>query len=90
MNQALEDKDKQLALAQKEAKTKTKLAEEKLAWVGKMEEVIKTLKAATGVAKGEAFEWEKKCKDQVSAFEHEKKTLEEKVAQLLEKKNALE
>ena len=79
MQHALEDKDKQLALAQQEARTKTKTAEEKLAAVGKLEE-IKTLKAVVGVEKGEASEWEKKCKDQTGVFEQEKKTMEEKVA----------
>ena len=29
------------------------------------------------MAKGEASEWEKKCKDQAGVFEQEKKTLEE-------------
>ena len=77
-------------MAQKYARTKSKTAEEKLALVDKLEEEIKTLKAAAVAAKGEASEWEKKCKDQTSVFEQEKKTLGEKVAQLLEKKNALE
>nr|XP_045089398.1 sarcolemmal membrane-associated protein-like [Aegilops tauschii subsp. strangulata] len=86
----IRDKDKMLALAQKEARIKTKTAEEELASVGKLEEEIKTLKASTEVAKGEASEWEKKCKDQSSVFEQEKNSLEEKVTQLLGKKGALE
>ena len=47
MKRALESK-KDLAVAQKEARTKTKLTNEKLASVRKLEEEIKTLKAAVG------------------------------------------
>nr|XP_045088705.1 uncharacterized protein LOC120973634 [Aegilops tauschii subsp. strangulata]XP_045088706.1 uncharacterized protein LOC120973634 [Aegilops tauschii subsp. strangulata] len=89
MKQALENKDKELAMAQKEAKTKTKLVDEKLASVSKLEKEIETLKAAAA-AKGESAEWEKKCTGQAAVFEQEKQTLEEKVTQLTEKKNALE
>ena len=91
MKQALENKDKDLALAQKEARTKTKLTEEKMASVGKLEEGMKALKAdAAAATKGGSFEWEKKCKDQASTSEQEKRTLDEKVAQILNNKNALE
>ena len=82
--------DKDLSLAQKEARTKTKLAGEKLASVGKLEEEIKDLKAAVAAAKGESSKWKKKCEDQAGAFAQEKQTLEEMVMQLTEKKNALE
>nr|XP_040258393.1 GRIP domain-containing protein C119.12-like [Aegilops tauschii subsp. strangulata] len=89
MKRALESK-KDLAVAQKEARTKTKLTNEKLASVRKLEEEIKDVKAAVAAAKGESSEWEKKCKDQADTFAQEKQTLEEKVAPLTEKKNSLE
>ena len=47
MKHALENKDRELVLAQKEARTKTKLAEKKLALIDKLEEEIKALKAST-------------------------------------------
>ena len=51
---------------------------------------MKNLKAVVVATKGKSSKWENKCKDQASTFDQEKKTLEEKVAHLLEKKNALE
>ena len=46
MKEALEKKDLDLAAAQKEAREKTKLADQKLASVGKLEEDNATLKTA--------------------------------------------
>ena len=55
-----------------------------------MEKEIESLKTAATTVKGESSKWEKKCKVQASALRKEKQILEEKVAQLVEKKNALE
>jgi hypothetical protein len=97
MKQALEDKDKELALAQKEARSKTKAAEEKLASVSKLEEEVRTLIAAAEAARNEISElrktnaeWETKHSAQASVFEGEKKTLDDQIVKLLEKKGELE
>ena len=50
MKEALEHKDLDLAAAQKEAREKTKLADEKLASVGKLEDENATLKTAVSDA----------------------------------------
>ena len=60
MKQALENKDKDLAMAQKEARTKTKLADEKLGSVGKLEDEIKDLKAIISVSTQEKAKLEEK------------------------------
>ena len=53
MKEALEQKDMDLAAAQKEAREKTKLADEKLASVGKLEDENATLKTAVSDANRE-------------------------------------
>ena len=53
MKEALEQKDLDLAAAQKEAREKTKLADEKLASVGKLEDKNATLKTAVSDANRE-------------------------------------
>ena len=53
MKEALEQKDLDLAAAQKEAREKTKLADEKLALVGKLEDENATLKTAVSDANRE-------------------------------------
>ena len=54
MKEALKKKDHDLAEAQKAALDKTKLAEEKLASVGKLEEENANLKAALDAANKES------------------------------------
>ena len=90
MKQALESKDNELAEAQKVAKEKTKAAEEKLASLGKLEAENTSLKKEVLELKKQQTEWGGKLKAQAEAYEQKKKTLNEKVAQLIEKKNALE
>ena len=53
MKEALEQKDLDLAAAQKEAREKTKLADQKLASVGKLEDVNVKLKTAISDANRE-------------------------------------
>ena len=53
MKEALEQKDLDLAAAQKEAREKTKLADQKLASVGKLEDENTTLKTAISDANRE-------------------------------------
>ena len=53
MKEALEQKDLDLAAAQKEAREKTKLADEKLASVGKLDDENATLKMAVSDANRE-------------------------------------
>ena len=90
MKQALKNKDQELAGAQQVAKEKTKPAKEKLASFGKREAENTSLKKEVLELKKQQTEWESKLKAQAEAYEKEKKTLNEKVAQLIEKKNTLE
>ena len=79
MKVALNKKDQELAEAQKAALDKTKLAEEKLASVGKLEEENAKLKAALDAANKE-----------VSRLKNDKITLSDKDSELVGKKNDLE
>jgi predicted nucleic acid-binding Zn-ribbon protein len=97
MKQALEEKDKALADAQKVAREKTEAAEAKLASVSKWEEENKSLKATVEEVKKEAaqlkkehVEWTKKIEDQTKAFETQKTALNDQVDQLTKRKDALE
>ena len=72
------------------AKEKTKAAEEKLASFGKLEAENVSLKKEVLELKKQQTEWESKLKAQAEVFEKEKETLNEKITQLIEKKNALE
>ena len=76
---ALSKKDQELAEAQKAALDKTKLAEEKLASVGKLEEENANLKAALDAANKE-----------VSRLKNDKIALSDKASELVGKKNDLE
>ena len=76
---ALNKKDQELAEAQKAALDKTKLAEEKLASVGKLEEENANLKAALDAANKE-----------VSHMKNDKIALSDKASELVGKKNDLE
>ena len=76
---ALIKKDQELAEAQKAALDKTKLAEEKLASVGKLEEENVNLKAALDAANKE-----------VSRLKNDKIALSDKASELVGKKNDLE
>ena len=77
--EALKKKDQEIAEAQKAALDKTKLAEEKLASVGKLEEENVNLKAALDAANKE-----------VSRLKKDKIALSDKVSELVGKKNDLE
>ena len=79
MKEALKKKDHDLAEAQKAALDKTKLAEEKLASVGKLEEENANLKAALNAANKE-----------VSRLKNDKIALNDKASELVGKKNDLE
>ena len=79
MKEALKKKDHDLAEAQKAALDKTKLAEEKLALVGKLEEKNANLKAALDAANKE-----------VTQQKREKMALSDKASELVGKKNDLE
>ena len=79
MKEALKKKDHDLAEAQKAALDKTKLAEEKLASVGKLEEENANLKAALDAANKE-----------VSHLKNDKIALSDKASELAGKKNDLE
>ena len=72
-------KDQELAEAQKAASNKTKLVEEKLASVGKLEEENVSLKAALDAANKE-----------VSHLKNDKIALSDKASELVGKKNDLE
>ena len=79
MKEALKKKDHDLAEAQKAALDKTKLAEEKLASVGKLEEENANLKAALDAANKE-----------VTQQKREKLALSDKASEPVGKKNDLE
>ena len=79
MKEALKKKDHDLAEAQKAALDKTKLAEEKLASVGKLEEENVHLKAALDASNKE-----------VSRLKNDKIALNDKASELVGKKNDLE
>ena len=79
MKEALKKKDHDLAEAQKAALDKTKLVEEKLASVGKLEEENANLKAALDAANKE-----------VSRLTNDKIALNDKAGELVGKKNDLE
>ena len=79
MKEALKKKDLDLAEAQKAASDKTKLAEEKLTSVGKLEEENANLKAALDAASKEA-----------SRLKIDKISLSGKASKLAGKKNDLE
>ena len=79
MKEALKKKDQELAEAQKAALAKTKLAKEKLASVGKLEEENTNLKAALDAAHKE-----------VSRLKNDKIALSDKASEMVGKKNDLE
>ena len=79
LRDALKKKDLDLAEAQKAASDKTKLAEEKLASVNKLEEENTNLKAALDVANQE-----------VTRLKNDKMVLSDKAGELAGKKNDLE
>ena len=79
MKEALKKKDHDLTEAQKAALDKMKLAEEKLASVGKLEEENANLKAALDVANQE-----------VTRLKNDKMVLSDKAGELAGKKNDLE
>ena len=79
LRDALKKKDHDLAEAQKAASDKTKLAEEKLASISKLEEENTNLKASLDAANKE-----------VSRLKNEKIALSDKVGELAGKKNDLE
>ena len=79
MKEALKKKDHDLAEAQKAALDKTKLAEEKLASVGKLEEENANLKAALDAANKE-----------VSRLKNDKIALNDMASELVGKRNDLE
>ena len=79
LKDALKKKDLDLAEAQKAASDKTKLAEEKLASVNKLEEENTNLKAALDVANQE-----------VTRLKNANMVLSDKVGKLARKKNDLE
>ena len=79
MKQALEQKDLDLAEAQKAASDKTKLGEEKLTSISKLEEENTNLKAALGIANKE-----------VSRLKTDKAALTDQVSKLTGKKTNLE
>ena len=79
MKEALKKKDHDLAEAQKAALDKTKLAEEKLASVGKLEEENANLKVALDAANKE-----------VSRLKNDKIALNDKAGEPVGKKNDLE
>ena len=79
LRDALKKKDLDLAEAQKAASDKTKLAEEKLASISKLEEENTNLKAALDAANKE-----------VSRLKNDKIALSDKASELMGKKNDLE
>ena len=66
MKEALEKKDQDLAAAQKEAREKTTLAEQKLALVGKLEEENAKLKTAISEANREVEQLKKDKENQTT------------------------
>ena len=83
MKEALEQKDLDLAAAQKEAHEKTKLADEKLASVGKLEDENATLKTAVSDANREV-EQLRKDKENLTAEVEGLKTRTGKLESYLE------
>ena len=83
MKEALEQKDLDLAAAQKEAREKTKLADEKLASVGKLEDENATLKTAVSDANREV-EQLRKDKENLTAEVEGLKTRTGKLESYLE------
>ena len=83
MKEALEQKDLDLAAAQKEAREKTKLADQKLASVGKMEEQNAKLKTAISDANREV-EQLKKDKENLTTEVGGLKTKTDKLESYLE------
>src|SRR4051812_43484971 len=79
MEEALKKKDHDLAEAQKVASDETKLAEEKLAPVGNLEEENSTLKTALNAANQE-----------VSRLKNDKIALGDKASELVRRRNDLE
>ena len=79
LDEALKKKDRDLAKAQKEASSKTKLAEEKLASVGTLEQENSRLKDALEVANQE-----------VSRLKNDNVALHDKAGELAGKRNDLE
>ena len=79
MKQALEQKDLDLAAAQREAREKTELADKKLASVSKLEEENAKLKTAINEANKEAVQ-----------FKKDKVAMTDKVGDLTQKRNDLE
>ena len=79
LEEALKKKDQDLAEAQKEALSKTKLAEEKLASVGTLEQESSKLKTALEIANQE-----------VSRLKNDKMVLHDKAGELAGKVNDLE
>ena len=79
MKEALKKKDLDLAEAQKVASHKTKLMEEKLTSVGKLEDENANLKAALDAANKE-----------VSRLKNDNRALSDKASELVGKKNDLE
>ena len=79
LEEALKKKDQDLAEAQKEALSKTKLAEEKLASVGTLEQENSRLKTALETANRE-----------VSRLKNDKMVLHDQAGELAEKVNDLE
>ena len=79
MKQALEQKDLDLAAAQKEAREKTELADKKLTSVSKLEEENAKLKTVVTEANKE-----------VAKLKKDKETLTEKVGDLTQKNGKLE
>ena len=83
MKEALEQKDLDLAAAQKEAREKMKLADEKLAWVSKLEEENAKLKVAISDANQEV-EQQKKDKENLTTEVGGLKTKTDKLESYLE------
>ena len=79
MKEALKKKDRNLVESQKAASDKTKLAEEKVASIGKLEEENANLEAALDAANKE-----------VSHLKNDKIALNDKAGELVGKKNDLE
>ena len=79
MKQALEQKDRDLAAAQKAAQEKTTLAEKKLTSVGKLEEENAKLKAALDEANKESTRLKK-----------DKEALTDKASDLMRRREELE
>ena len=76
MKQALESKDNELAGAQKVVKEKTKVAEEKLVSLGKLEAENISLKKEVLELKKQQTEWDGKLKAQAEVYDQEKKRID--------------